>query len=66
MEAVLIILIIIGVGMLILSYFQKDKTKMIETQLENFTIQVMKEIYQVKKKVKVVEEELMINDKKNL
>jgi hypothetical protein len=66
MEAILIILLIIGVGMLILSYFQKDKTKVIETQLENFTIQVMKEIYQVKKKVKIVEEELMINDKKNL
>jgi hypothetical protein len=66
MEAILIILLIIGVGMLILSFFQKDKTKLIETQLENFTIQVMKEIYQVKKKVKVIEEELMINDKKNI
>lgn len=66
MEAVLIILLIIGAGMLILSFFQKDKAKLIETQLENFTIQVMKEIYQVKKKVKVIEEELMINDKKNL
>jgi hypothetical protein len=65
-QLILVILLIIGISLFILSFFQKNKTKLVETQLENFTIQVMKEIYQVKKKVKIIEEELMISDKKNL
>jgi hypothetical protein len=62
MEFAIFGLLIIGIVLLILS-FRKSRETSVETQLENFTIQLMKEIYQIKKKIKVLEDEMMINDK---
>ncbi|KZE66431.1 hypothetical protein AWM68_08720 [Fictibacillus phosphorivorans] len=62
MEFAIFGLLLVGVILLILS-FRKNRENSVETQLENFTIQLMKEIYQVKKKLKVLEDEMMINDK---
>ncbi|MED1863463.1 hypothetical protein P4V41_08375 [Fictibacillus nanhaiensis] len=62
MEFAIFGLLLVGVILLILS-FRKNKETSVETQLENFTIQLMKEIYQIKKKLKVLEDEMMINDK---
>ncbi|ANC77870.1 MAG: hypothetical protein ACQET8_11855 [Bacillota bacterium] len=62
MEFAIFGLLLVGVILLILS-FRKNKEASVETQLENFTIQLMKEIYQIKKKLKVLEDEMMINDK---
>lgn len=64
MEFAIIILLITGITLLILSFFKKDSSKQVEVQLENFSIQLMKELYQIKKKMKVLEEELMISDKR--
>jgi hypothetical protein len=65
MEYAIIILLITGITLLILSFFKKDTSKQVEVQLENFSIQLMKELYQIKKKMKVLEEELMISDKRD-
>jgi hypothetical protein len=62
MEFAIFGLLIVGIVLLILS-FRKNRETSVETQLENFTIQLMKEIYQIKKKIKVLEDEMMINDK---
>ncbi|MDR7072743.1 hypothetical protein [Fictibacillus barbaricus] len=62
MEFAIFGLLIIGVVLLILS-FRKNRETSVETQLENFSIQLMKEVYQIKKKIKVLEDEMMINDK---
>ncbi|WNB93532.1 hypothetical protein [Bacillus sp. NEB1478] len=62
MEFAIVGLLIIGIVLLILS-FRKNRETSVETQLENFSIQLMKEIYQIKKKMKVLEDEMMINDK---
>jgi hypothetical protein len=62
MEFAIFGLLLVGVILLILS-FRKNRENSLETQLENFTIQLMKEIYQIKKKLKVLEDEMMINDK---
>ncbi|GGB50463.1 hypothetical protein [Fictibacillus barbaricus] len=62
MEFAIFGLLLVGVILLILS-FRKNRENSVETQLENFTIQLMKEIYQIKKKLKVLEDEMMINDK---
>ncbi|MBY6035491.1 hypothetical protein KUV80_02455 [Fictibacillus nanhaiensis] len=62
MEFAIFGLLLVGIILLILS-FRKNRENSIETQLENFTIQLMKEIYQIKKKLKVLEDEMMINDK---
>jgi hypothetical protein len=62
MEFAIFGLLLAGIILLILS-FRKNRESSVETQLENFTIQLMKEIYQIKKKLKVLEDEMMINDK---
>jgi hypothetical protein len=62
MEFAIFGLLLVGIILLILS-FRRNRENSVETQLENFTIQLMKEIYQIKKKLKVLEDEMMINDK---
>ncbi|WP_280768451.1 hypothetical protein [Salipaludibacillus daqingensis] len=62
MEWVIISLFSFSAILLLLSFFQKNETKEMEKQLETTSIQLMKEIYYLKKKVKVLEEEYMITD----
>ncbi|MBU9722441.1 MULTISPECIES: hypothetical protein [Bacillaceae] len=45
----------------ILSFIQKDRSKELEKQVENLSIQLMQEMYQVKQKMKVIEEEFVIS-----
>ncbi|WP_456278281.1 hypothetical protein [Bacillus sp. AK128] len=46
----------------ILSLFKRDKIKDVEAQLEQLSLTVMQENYQMKKRLKVLEEELLFND----
>ncbi|MGG1573630.1 hypothetical protein [Fictibacillus sp. NRS-1165] len=62
MEIIIFSLLALGIILLVVS-FRKDKSNNLEVQLENFSIQLMKEMYQVKKKLKVLEDEMMINEK---
>lgn len=64
MEYAIFGLLLIGVILLLVS-IKKDKSNNLEVQLENFSIQLMKEMYQVNKKLKILEDEIMINDKNN-
>ncbi|MGP4080870.1 hypothetical protein ACTWQL_13235 [Pseudalkalibacillus sp. R45] len=66
MEFTILALLVTGIVLIILSFFKQNKTQQIETQLENVSIQLMKELYQVNKKVKVLEEEMMITDKREI
>src|SRR5699024_1844089 len=45
----------------ILSFLQRDRAKDVEKQLENLSIQLMQEMFQLKKKVTLLEEENMIS-----
>ncbi|ADU29915.1 hypothetical protein [Evansella cellulosilytica] len=60
MEITIIILFVLSTLLFILSITQKDRSKEVEKQLENLSIQLMQEMYQIKKKVKVLEEETML------
>ncbi|MCK6257707.1 hypothetical protein LCY76_14020 [Fictibacillus sp. KIGAM418] len=62
MEIIIFSLLALGIILLVIS-FRKDKSNNLEVQFENFSIQLMKEMYQVKKKLKVLEDEMMINEK---
>lgn len=55
-------LISIAVVLFILSFFMNDKFKQIEDQLEQFSISSLQESYQIKKKIKILEEELLSED----
>jgi DNA invertase Pin-like site-specific DNA recombinase len=46
----------------ILSFFMKSRFKTIEQQLEEISLQSLQENYQIKKKLKVLEEELLMGD----
>lgn len=63
MSYVILILVLIGLVILVLSYFKEDSVKQVENQLEENSITMMQELYKVKKKIRVLEEEVMIGDK---
>lgn len=46
----------------ILSFFMKSRFKTMEQQLEEISLQFLQENYQVKKKLKILEEELLMGD----
>lgn len=60
MEFTIISLITIAIVLLVISFFKTDKNKEVENQIENFSITLMQEIYLLKKKIKVLEEEILI------
>ncbi|OMP67674.1 helix-turn-helix domain-containing protein [Domibacillus epiphyticus] len=51
-----------GAGFIILSFFMKDKQRKLEKDLEELSMQVLQEHYQLNKKLKIIEEELLISD----
>lgn len=61
LELAILILFSIAILLFLLSFFRKDRTAEIEKQLENISITYMQEIYQLKKKIRLLEEELLIN-----
>ncbi|ERN54808.1 hypothetical protein M3689_04525 [Alkalihalophilus marmarensis] len=60
-EWTIMILLVIAILLFVLSFFRKDKATEVERQMENFSITLMQEIYQLKKKIRILEEELLVN-----
>ncbi|MRX72637.1 hypothetical protein GJU40_10810 [Bacillus lacus] len=62
MEITLIILLVIGIILMAASFFQRDKGRDIEQELDHLQLSSMQEIYKLKKKMRILEEELLQND----
>ncbi len=62
MEIAMLSLFLLAIILLIISLFKKDKAAKLEEELEQVTLTHMQDIYQLKKKVAILEEELMIQD----
>ncbi len=62
MEILIISLILVAIFLLILSFFTGSRTKELEEQIEQLSLNFMQETYQLKKKMKVLEEELLIDE----
>ncbi|RYG74702.1 hypothetical protein EU245_00505 [Lentibacillus lipolyticus] len=58
----IVTIIVIAAVLLILSFFMNDKFDQLESELEQVSISAMQDNYQMKKKIKVLEEELLTND----
>ncbi|TFJ94113.1 hypothetical protein [Lentibacillus salicampi] len=58
----IVTVIVLAVVLLILSFFMNDKFDDLESELEQLSISTMQENYQMKKKIKVLEEELLTDD----
>ncbi len=55
------ILMIVGICLLVLSFFVKDKTKKIEKDVEDLSINIYQETNSIKRRLKLVEEELLVD-----
>lgn len=55
------IIMIVGIFFLILSFFIKDRSKKIEHDLEELSINIYQETNAMKRRLKVVEEELLLD-----
>ncbi|MDM5285374.1 hypothetical protein ABEI56_16235 [Peribacillus castrilensis] len=62
METLIVLLFSLAIVLLIISFFGKDKVAKLEEDLEQMTLTYMQDIYQIKKKVKILEEEFVIQD----
>ncbi len=60
-EITMLILFAISLLLFILSFFRKDKTAKLEKQIEDLSLTYMQEMYQLKKKIRLLEEELLIS-----
>lgn len=59
MTSILITLISVAVVLIIISFFMNDQFDELEKQIEQFSISTMQDTYQMKKKIKILEEELL-------
>ncbi|UOE57931.1 hypothetical protein IRB79_21735 [Cytobacillus oceanisediminis] len=55
-------LLILSIGLFILSVFLKDPYKELREEMDQMSMQQIQEMYQIKKKLKVLEEELLVAD----
>lgn len=52
----------VSVLLIILSFVQRDPIKELKDEVDQFTLQQVQDLYQIKKKLKVLEEELLLNE----
>ncbi|RDW19202.1 hypothetical protein CWR48_09130 [Oceanobacillus arenosus] len=57
-----ITIIVVAVVLFILSFFMNDRFEELERQVEQLSMTNMKDTYQLQKKIKVLEEELLPSD----
>lgn len=62
MGTILISLLGLAVLLLLISFFQKDPYTELKEEIDQFTLQQVQELYQLKRKVKILEEELLVPD----
>ncbi|MCM3704520.1 MULTISPECIES: hypothetical protein [Cytobacillus] len=62
MESILLSLLILSIGLFILSVFLRDPYKELRDEMDQMSMQQIQEMYQIKKKLKVLEEELLVGE----
>lgn len=65
MEILIMLLLVAGAIVFVASFFKKDRISGIENQMENLSITLMQELYKVKKKQNEIEEEVMIQHRRD-
>jgi hypothetical protein len=61
-QTILISLFVCAIFLFLASFFLKDPYKEIREELDQLSMQQLQELYQIKKKLKVLEEELLVSD----
>ncbi|MBS4199672.1 hypothetical protein KHA93_08385 [Bacillus sp. FJAT-49732] len=60
METIIVILLGLSIVLFIISFFQTDKVKVLEKEIEQLSMNVLQDHYLLKKRLKVLEEELLM------
>ncbi|XJZ26229.1 hypothetical protein ACF5W4_12600 [Bacillota bacterium Lsc_1132] len=60
MEMIMLVLFGLSLLLLIISFFQKDPYKEVKEEIDQLTLQQVQELYQLKKKISILEEELLV------
>lgn len=57
-------MVLLGLSLILflLSFFQKDPYRDLKEEVDQLTLQYVQEIYQMKKRLRVLEEELLVNE----
>ncbi|MET0785869.1 MAG: hypothetical protein ABWY25_04125 [Paenisporosarcina sp.] len=56
-----ITIMVIGIGLIVLSYIMKSPVKRLEKEIQDLSIDYYQDVNQLKRRIRVVEEELMID-----
>ncbi|GIN38508.1 MULTISPECIES: hypothetical protein [Heyndrickxia] len=62
MSALIILLLILSIILFIVSFFQKDQSSNVKKELDDLSMNLYQETYQMNKRIKVLEEELLVDD----
>src|ERR1700719_5054428 len=62
MGMMMLALVGLSLVLLLISIFQKDRYKELREEVDQFTLQQVQELYKLKKKIKILEEELLLGD----
>lgn len=62
MEYVLLGLLILSALLLIYSFFAKDSVQELKSEVDQLSLNQIQELYQMKRKIKILEEELLVSD----
>lgn len=62
MEYAIIILLAIAILLFVVSFYGKDRVKMVQEEIDQLSLSMVQETYLLKKKIKILEEELLTND----
>ncbi|MCM3761664.1 hypothetical protein M3212_12785 [Alkalihalobacillus oceani] len=65
METAIIILLSLAILLFLLSFFRKDSTKKLEQELETLSLTHLQDMYQIKKRLGVLEDELLISQQRS-
>src|SRR5690606_19078050 len=66
MDILLLIMMIVSIILIVVSFFLPDHTKELSDDVEQLSIQMYQESFQIKKRLKVLEEELLIPNPNDL
>lgn len=66
MQVAIVLLIIAAIVLLVLSFFKKEDLTEIHNEIDNVSIQTFQEIYQLKKRVKTLENEVLGSDEERV
>lgn len=62
MSILIILLLIVSILLFIFSFYQKDHSSNLKQELDDLSMNLYQETYQMNKRIKVLEEELLMDD----